>query len=181
MWKAPHCSAIRPSSTSARFASTSRAISAPYSWARPGTAAMSGSSYWPMSAVYVHGTAPFSRIHATATDVSSPPEKAMPTRSPTGREESTLVTPQIMHHPAFSCEPTPRHIPWSRCGRCRGRGPLRVCAEGEGRDVPASGCRVLLLAVDRGRGGGGRGGPVDRVLAVDDHLAGDPDDLRAAA
>src|SRR6478609_4749955 len=90
MWKAPHCSAIRPSSTSARFASTSRAISAPYSWARPGTAAMSGSSYWPMSAVYVHGTAPFSRIHATATEVSRPPEKAMPTRSPTGREQSTL-------------------------------------------------------------------------------------------
>src|SRR5690348_1810723 len=51
---------------------------------------MSGSSYWPMSAVYVYGTAPFSRIHATATEVSRPPEKAMPTRSPTGREVSTL-------------------------------------------------------------------------------------------
>src|SRR3954447_4591174 len=53
---------------------------------------MSGSSYWPRSAVYVHGTAPFSRIHATATEVSSPPEKAMPTRSPTGREVRTLLT-----------------------------------------------------------------------------------------
>ncbi len=30
------------------------------------------------------GIAPFSRIHATAADVSSPPENAMPTRSPTG-------------------------------------------------------------------------------------------------
>src|SRR5215468_10752047 len=52
---------------------------------------MSGSSYWPRSAVYVHGTAPFSRIQATATEVSRPPEKAIPTRSPTGREASTLV------------------------------------------------------------------------------------------
>src|SRR5882757_256869 len=51
---------------------------------------MSGSSYWPMSAVYVHGTAPLSRIHATATEVSRPPEKAMPTRSPAGREVRTL-------------------------------------------------------------------------------------------
>jgi hypothetical protein len=38
-----------------------------------------------MSAVYVHGTAPFSRIQATATDVSRPPENAMPTCSPAGR------------------------------------------------------------------------------------------------
>src|SRR3954447_1481793 len=53
---------------------------------------MSGSSYWPRSAVYVHGTAPRARIHATATEVSRPPEKAMPTRSPTGREVRTLLT-----------------------------------------------------------------------------------------
>ena len=33
--------------------------------------------------------APRSRIHATATDVSSPPENAMPTRSPTGSDMST--------------------------------------------------------------------------------------------
>src|SRR5215213_9292306 len=90
MWNAPHASATRPSSTSGAFASTWRAISAPYSLARLGTAAMSGSSYWPMSAVYVQGTAPFSRIHATATEVSRPPEKAMPTRSPTGRLERTF-------------------------------------------------------------------------------------------
>src|SRR6476620_7680689 len=51
---------------------------------------MSGSSYCPRSAVYVHGTAPFSRIQATATEVSRPPEKAMPTRSPTGSEVRTL-------------------------------------------------------------------------------------------
>jgi hypothetical protein len=40
----------------------------------------------------VHGIAPFSRIQATATEVSSPPENAIPTRSPTGREVRTLLT-----------------------------------------------------------------------------------------
>src|ERR1700722_15253668 len=59
---------------------------------------MSGSSYCPMFAVYVQGTAPFSRIHATATDVSSPPEKAIPTRSPTGRELSTLDMLKVYAH-----------------------------------------------------------------------------------
>src|SRR6478752_2486849 len=34
--------------------------------------------------------APLSRIHATATEVSRPPEKAMPTRSPTGRDWRTF-------------------------------------------------------------------------------------------
>src|SRR6185312_11022172 len=52
-----------------------------------------------MSAVYAQGTAPFSRIHATATEVSRPPEKAMPTRSPTGREVSTLDMPAIICTP----------------------------------------------------------------------------------
>jgi hypothetical protein len=42
----------------------------------------------------VHGTAPLSRIQATATDVSKPPEKAMPTRSPTGIEFNTFDTAQ---------------------------------------------------------------------------------------
>src|SRR3954451_9720114 len=65
---------------------------------------MSGSSYWPMSAVYVHGTAPLSRIHATATEVSRPPEKAIPTRSPTGREVSTLDTSTSMHGHAWLCK-----------------------------------------------------------------------------
>ena len=46
----------------------------------------SGSSYWPRSAVKAYGIAPCSRIHASAQQVSSPPEKAMPTRSPTGSE-----------------------------------------------------------------------------------------------
>src|SRR6476659_764090 len=104
MWKAPQARAASPSSTRAARQSTSRAVSAPYAVARPGTEAMSGSSYWPMSAVYVHGTAPFSRIHATATEVSRPPEKAMPTRSPTGREVRTLDTREvcmIMHDHAI--------------------------------------------------------------------------------
>src|SRR5215213_605883 len=90
MWKAPQASAARPSSTRSVRQSTARDSSAPYCRARAGTSCTCGSSYWPMSAVYVHGTAPFSRIHATATDVSSPPEKAMPTRSPTGRETRTF-------------------------------------------------------------------------------------------
>src|SRR6476619_1650438 len=94
MWKAPQARAASPSSTRAARQSTSRAVSAPYAVARPGTEAMSGSSYWPVSAVYVHGTAPFSRIHATATEVSRPPEKAMPTRSQTGRDVRTLDTVQ---------------------------------------------------------------------------------------
>src|SRR5690625_5072286 len=92
MWNAPQANADSPSSTSTLRQSTRREISAPYWPARPGIDPMSSSSYWPMSAVYVHGTAPFSRIQATATDVSRPPEKATPTRSPTGREVSTFDT-----------------------------------------------------------------------------------------
>src|SRR6476620_1071123 len=90
MWNAPHAIADRPSSTSAARQSTRRASSAPYWPARSGTVSISGSSYWPRFAVYVQGTAPFSRIHATATEVSRPPEKAMPTRSPTGSDVRTL-------------------------------------------------------------------------------------------
>jgi len=45
---------------------------------------MSGSSYWPRSAVNAYGIAQFSRIHARAQLVSSPPENAIPTRSPIG-------------------------------------------------------------------------------------------------
>jgi hypothetical protein len=45
----------------------------------------------------VQGTAPRSRIQATATEVSRPPEKAIPTRSPMGREVSTLDTSKSMH------------------------------------------------------------------------------------
>src|SRR3954471_22101734 len=104
---------------------------------------MSGSSYWPMSAVYVHGTAPLSRIHATATEVSSPPEKAMPTRSPTGREVRTLDTDQVciaMHDHAKvggrSAEGD---------GAEQGRGPVRVAVHGHRlqRDPPPGGQEQL--------------------------------------
>ncbi|CAB4623286.1 unannotated protein [freshwater metagenome] len=40
--------------------------------------------------MYVQGMAPLLRIHATATDVSNPPENAMPTFSPTGNDARTL-------------------------------------------------------------------------------------------
>src|SRR3954471_8716852 len=110
---------------------------------------MSGSSYWPMSAVYVHGTAPLSRIHATATEVSSPPEKAMPTRSPTGREVRTLDTDQVciaMHDHAKpgSAE---RHD-----GQ-QGRGPVGVAVDGDPvqRDPPPDGEQQVP-------GGAGQGG-----------------------
>ena len=55
---------------------------------------MSGSSYWPRSAVNAYGTAPCSRIHASAQHVSSPPENAIPTRSPTGSEPR--MTPAVL-------------------------------------------------------------------------------------
>src|SRR5664279_2678698 len=42
--------------------------------------------------------APWWRIQATATEVSSPPEKAMPTRSPTGRLDRTLDTAERYRH-----------------------------------------------------------------------------------
>jgi hypothetical protein len=38
----------------------------------------------------VQGMAPLARIQATATDVSRPPEKAIPTRWPIGSEARTL-------------------------------------------------------------------------------------------
>ena len=57
--------------------------------------------------------APFSRIHATATEVSRPPEKAMPTRSPTGRDCKTLDMPSILLRPAR----TPRFVGAAARGR----------------------------------------------------------------
>ena len=95
MWNAPHWSAARPSRASASRQSTSTASSAPYCRALSGTAAMSGSSYWPRSAVKAYGIAPFSRIHASAQHVSRPPEKAMPTRSPTGSEPRIDAAPFV--------------------------------------------------------------------------------------
>ena len=91
MWKAPHCKATSPSRTSSARQSTSRAASAPYCSARLGTSSRFGSSYWPRFAVYANGTPPLSRIHATAADVSSPPENAIPMRSPIGREVRTVA------------------------------------------------------------------------------------------
>ena len=73
--------------------STRIASSAPTSAARDGIPATSSSSYWPRSAVRAYGIAPFSRIQATATVVSSPPEKAIPTRSPTGNDVRTCDIP----------------------------------------------------------------------------------------
>src|SRR6218665_695622 len=71
-----------------------------------------------MSGVYVHGMAPFSRIHATAQLVSRPPEKAIPTRSPTGRLERTfdmdtsLLAAVTMGFggPAAPCSSSPRVV-----------------------------------------------------------------------
>src|SRR3954453_10897457 len=54
--------------------------------------ATSSSSTCPRSAVKAYGIPPFSRIQATATAVSSPPEKAMPMRSPTGSACRTRLT-----------------------------------------------------------------------------------------
>src|SRR5690242_3644170 len=61
MWKAPHWSASRPCRASVSRQSTSTASSAPYCRALSGTA-------------------------ETSQQVSRPPEKAIPTRSPTGSE-----------------------------------------------------------------------------------------------
>src|SRR6478736_2741321 len=71
----------------------STASSAPNSIAFSGTASMSGSSYWPRSAVKAYGIAPRSRIQASAQHVSRPPEKAIPTFSPTGSDERMTPLP----------------------------------------------------------------------------------------
>src|SRR6478735_5145759 len=61
--------------------------------------------------------APFSRIHATATEVSSPPEKAMPTRSPTGRDWRTLDMPSSLFGPRRGpCPGVERRLDSSRDG-----------------------------------------------------------------
>jgi hypothetical protein len=43
----------------------------------------------------VQGVAPLLFIHATATDVSKPPLKAIPTFSPTGSDERTLDMAEV--------------------------------------------------------------------------------------
>src|SRR5699024_604300 len=74
-------------------------------YARSGTLSRSGSSYWPRSAVYAYGIAPWCRIQATATEVSRPPENAIPTRSPTGSEVTTLDMAPTLSSVADLAEP----------------------------------------------------------------------------
>src|SRR3984885_4122968 len=121
---------------------------------------MSGSSYWPMSAVYVHGTAPFSRIHATAMEVSRPPEKAIPTRSPMGREFSTLDTSAII------CTAVHDHA----TPTCRSQ---RVIRTGQPRGSLASAV-IEQGGAEHGVGGGELGG-VDAVADLAVELPDDAD------
>src|ERR1039457_1719968 len=141
IWNDPQARAASPSSTRAARQSTSRAVSAPYTVARPGTEAMSGSSYWPMSAVYGNGTPSFSRNHATATELSRPPEKAIPTRSPTGREVSTLDTS------ASICTRVHDHAKPLR-PRCPSDPSRRICSYRSGEGVAVE---VLTLLADPGQ------------------------------
>src|SRR3954449_12162091 len=78
---------------------------------------MFGSSYWPRSAVNAYGIAPFSRIHASAHEVSSPPEKAIPTFSPTGSDPRmtpvsslTLISAPVPAKPALRSLPAPSSL-----------------------------------------------------------------------
>ena len=126
MWNAPQASATRPSSTSGARQSTSRAISAPYCRRAPGRRRRRARRTGRGRPCRCRGSAPFSRIQATATEVSRPPEKAMPTRSPTGREVRTL----LMCHFRWG----PDHA--SGCAPPRGRGSAGR------RASPPSGSRV---------------------------------------
>ena len=62
-----------------------------------------------MSAVYAYGKAPRSRIHATAAEVSSPPENAMPTRSPLGSEVKTFAPDVLIFSEPEPVFVTPQH------------------------------------------------------------------------
>src|SRR5262249_335712 len=110
---------------------------------------MSGSSYCPRSAVNAYGVAPFSRIQASAQHVSSPPENAMPTRSPTG--SASRMTPVI---------PAPGA---GRAGTSAPRPPRRAYAASS--CVPVDGVAELLLEL--GAGHAVARGDEDRVLAGD--------------
>ena len=90
MWKAPHCSATRPSWTSSSRQSTRRAASAPYCLARSGTLVEIGL----VVLAEVGGVGV--RDGALARASTPPPptcrarrRTAMPTRSPTGSDIST--------------------------------------------------------------------------------------------
>ncbi len=91
--------------------------------------------------VYVQGTAPFSRIQATAQEVSRPPENAMPTRSPTGRLLRTLDTGSIVRGGRAALPSGPTVVENSvRCAR-PGTAPRSACVPGY-RSV----CRGMWVA-----------------------------------
>ena len=92
-----------------------------------------------------YGIAPCSRIHATAQQVSSPPENAMPTRSPTGSEPR--IAPQ---RDASMLTSSPSRWWWNSRGEV-----------GAGEAV-ARGDEDGVVAGDRARDLGQPGG-VDRV------------------
>src|SRR5436309_2440089 len=81
-----------------------------------------------------YGTAPFSRIHAIAQHVSSPPENAIPTRSPAG-SEPRIAPPLVRSEvPAPApAKPAPPLIASLRqaYGSCSRRRPLRLDLLGE--------------------------------------------------
>src|SRR6185436_7524086 len=59
--------------------------------------------------------APFSRIQATATEVSRPPENAIPTRSPTGRLVRTLdMCSSVLEDCVMPC-PCLSGLPYDEC------------------------------------------------------------------
>src|SRR3954452_22931244 len=81
--------------------------------------------------------APLSRIQATATEVSSPPEKAMPTRSPLGSEVRTLLI----------------GFPSCGAGRCgRGRSWSVECSSGQAHESSYDALAAGRVARDHDHG-----------------------------
>src|ERR1700712_3438113 len=108
--------------------------------------------------------APFSRIQATATEVSRPPEKAMPTRSPTGRLVRTLDTAEVcmtMHGHAKSARGRPLESLSEHVGRL-GTGDAELPVHHvERHAVRTQGCSLADVGPDR-----------VRVLVAAEHLGG---------
>src|SRR3954454_11137923 len=96
---------------------------------------MSGSSDCPLAAGELDELAPVSRIQACAAQQSRPPENAMPTRWPTGREVRTLLT-KFLGSGSWS-----RRLDRRRKGDGlgSGRGLLGQRQESSGQVVPALG------------------------------------------
>ena len=115
--------------------------------------------------------APLARIQATATEVSRPPEKAMPTRWPTGREVRTLLTLDVL---LFGVVGGQRQEPAGEVGPAG-----RVAADHEHRVVAGDGAEdVGELGLVEGTGeelGGTRRRPEDDQvgarLGADQQLA----------